>query len=294
MAVAASSSAVTKPAARISSELPTEPVVIIRPSPRWAALNLGDLWTYREVLYFLIWREVKVRYKQTVFGVAWALLQPLFAMLIFSIFFGRLAGIPSDGLPYPLFVYAGLVPWTFFANSVTSSGNSLIMNPNLITKVYFPRMIIPAAAVGAGLIDFTIAFLLLIGMMLFYGTFPAWGIVLLPVFIVLMAGVAFGVGMWLAALNVKYRDVRYALPFLIQMWMFATPIIYPSSLVPDQWRWALALNPLTGIVEGYRAALFGGALDWGMLGISTVITLVVFFSCAFVFRRMEKQFSDIV
>ncbi len=294
MAVKASSSAVTKTAARNRSELPTEPVVVIRPSPRWAALKLGDLWAYREVLYFLIWREVKVRYKQTVFGVAWALLQPLFAMLIFSIFFGRVAGIPSDGLPYPLFVYAGLVPWTFFANSVTSSGNSLIMNPNLITKVYFPRMIIPAAAVGAGLIDFTIAFVLLIGLMLFYGTFPAWGIVLLPVFVVLMTGLAFGVGMWLAALNVKYRDVRYALPFLIQMWMFATPIIYPLSLVPDQWRWALALNPLTGIVEGYRAALFGGTLDWGMLGISAGITLVVFFACAFVFRRMEKQFADIV
>lgn len=294
MAVTASSPAVTKTAGQNSSQLPTEPVVIIRPSPRWAALNLGDLWTYREVLYFLIWREVKVRYKQTVFGVAWALLQPLFAMLIFSIFFGRVAGIPSDGLPYPLFAYAGLVPWTFFANSVTSSGNSLIMNPNLITKVYFPRMIIPAAAVGAGLVDFTIAFLLLIGMMVFYGTFPAWGIVLLPVFIVLMAGLAFGVGMWLAALNVKYRDVRYALPFLIQMWMFATPIIYPSSLVPDQWRWVLALNPLTGIVEGYRAALFGRAIDWGMIGISTGITLVVFFACAFVFRRMEKQFADIV
>ena len=294
MAVTASSSATTKTAARIGSELPTEPVVVIRPSPRWAPLNLGALWTYREVLYFLIWREVKVRYKQTVFGVAWALLQPLFAMLIFSIFFGRVAGIPSDGLPYPLFVYAGLVPWTFFANSVTSSGNSLIMNPNLITKVYFPRMIIPAAAIGAGLIDFAIAFLLLIGLMVFYGTLPVWGVVLLPVFIVLMSAVAFGVGMWLAALNVKYRDVRYALPFLIQMWMFATPIIYPSSLVPDQWRWALALNPLTGIVEGYRAALFGRALDWGMLGISTGITLVVFFSCAFVFRRMERQFADIV
>ncbi len=294
MAVTASSSAATRTGARLRSELPTDPVVVIRPSPRWAALNLRDLWTYREVLYFLIWREVKVRYKQTVFGVAWALLQPLFAMLIFSIFFGRVAGIPSDGLPYPLFVYAGLVPWTFFANSVTSSGNSLIMNPNLITKVYFPRMIIPAAAVGAGLIDFAIAFLLLIGMMVFYGTLPVWGVVLLPVFIVLMSGVAFGVGMWLAALNVKYRDVRYALPFLIQMWMFATPIIYPSSLVPDQWRWALALNPLTGIVEGYRAALFGRALDWGMLAISTGITLIVFFSCAFVFRRMERQFADIV
>ena len=215
-------------------------------------------------------------------------------MLIFSLFFGRVAGIPSDGLPYPLFAYAGLVPWIFFANAVTNSGNSLIMNPNLITKVYFPRMIIPAAAVGAGLIDFSIAFLLLLGMMAAYGIFPSWQGLFLPVFVILMTGLAFSIGSWLAALNVKYRDVRYVLPFLTQMLMFATPIIYPSSLVPDRWRWALACNPLTGIVEGYRAVLFGREVDWSILGISSLMTISLFFVCILLFRRMEKQFADII
>lgn len=274
--------------------VPEYPLVTICPSRKWVALNLRDLWAYREVLYFLVWRDIKVRYKQTLLGVAWAIIQPLFTMLIFSLFFGRLAGLPSDGIPYPLFAYAGLVPWTFFANAVSNGGNSLIGNPSLITKVYFPRLIIPCAAVGAGLMDFAITFVFLLVLMVPYGVVLTWNLLMVPVLIVLTTLLALGIGLWLAALNVQYRDVRYALPFLIQLGMFATPIIYPSSLVPAEWRWLLALNPLAGLVEGYRAALFGREWDWTAFSISSTITLVLLVVFAYSFRRMEKSFADVV
>jgi len=275
-------------------DLPAEPLVTIQPSGRWGVLNLRDLWSYRELLYFLIWRDVKVRYKQTALGVAWAIIQPLFTMLIFSLFFGRLAGVPSDNIPYPVFAYAGLLPWTFFANAIGNSGNSLVGSANLITKVYFPRMIIPAAAIGAGLVDLGISFLVLIPLMIYYGVPLSASVLMFPVVIVLTALLALGVGMWLSALNVKYRDVRFALPFLIQLWMFVSPVIYPTSFLPQRWRLLFALNPMTGIIEGYRSALFGHPFNWKALTASTLITLAVLVYSSFAFRRMEKSFADIV
>jgi lipopolysaccharide transport system permease protein len=275
-------------------DLPAEPLVTIRPSGRWAAFNLRDLWSYRELLYFLIWRDVKVRYKQTALGVAWAIIQPLFTMLVFTLFFGRLAGIPSDNIPYPLFAYAGLLPWTFFANAITNSGNSLVGSANLITKVYFPRMIIPAAAIGAGMVDLGISFIVLIPLMIYYGVTVTWGILMFPVVVLLTTLLALGVGMWLSALNVKYRDVRFALPFIIQLWMFISPVIYPASFLPPRWRLLFALNPMTGIIEGYRSSLFGHPFNWKALTVATLITLAVLVYSSFAFRRMEKSFADIV
>ena len=267
----------------------------IRPSTGWVALHLKDLWTYRELLYFLMWRDIKVRYKQTVLGAAWAIIQPFVAMLLFTLFFGKLAGIPSDGIPYPIFAYTGLLPWMFFSNAVTNSGNSLVGSANLITKVYFPRMIIPGAAVGAGLVDFAIAFLILIALMIYYGVAITWSILMLPVLVTLTTLLALGVGMWASALNVKYRDIRYALPFLIQLWMFASPVIYPASLMPQKWRWVLWLNPLTGIIEGFRSSVFGAnKFDWSALGLSTAITFAVLVYSGYNFRRMERVFADIV
>lgn len=274
--------------------LPDRPLVSIRPSKKWVALNLRDLWAYRDLLYFLTWRDVKVRYKQTALGATWAIIQPLFTMLIFTLFFGKLAGIPSDGVPYPLFAFAALLPWTFFSNAVTNSGNSLVGSANLITKVYFPRLIIPAAAVLAGLVDFVVALALLAAMMIWYGVVPSIGVVLLPALLLLLTMLTLGVGMWLSALNVKYRDIRYALPFCIQLWMFATPIIYPMSMVPTKWRWLMTLNPLTGIIEGFRAALFGRPLDGPALAISMLVTALVLVYAAYSFRRMEKSFADVV
>jgi lipopolysaccharide transport system permease protein len=270
------------------------PHFVIEPSGKWSSLNLRDLWAYRELLYFLTWRDVKVRYKQTVLGALWAVIQPLFTMLVFTLFFGKLAGVPSDDIPYPLFAYAGLLPWTYFSNALTNSGNSLVGSSNLITKVYFPRMIIPGAAVAAGLVDFAVAFILIIGLMVYYGVAITWQIALIPGLVILTSALALGVGMWTSALNVKYRDVRYALPFLIQLWMFATPIIYPSSIIPARWRWALAINPLAGIIEGYRASLFGRPIDWTSLGVSTLITLILLVYSAYVFRNMEKTFADVI
>jgi lipopolysaccharide transport system permease protein len=247
----------------------------------------------RELVYFLTWRDVKVRYKQTALGIAWAVMQPLLTMLIFTFIFGRLAGMKSDGIAYPLFAYAGLLPWTFFANAVTSSGNSLVGNANLITKVYFPRLLIPAAAVIAGLVDFAVAFVLLAVLMIYYRVGLTWNILMLPVLMLLTTLLAVGVGMWMSALNVKYRDIRYALPFLIQLWFFASPIIYPASIFQG-WRWLLALNPMAGLIEGYRAALYGQPFDWLMLALATALTLALLAYAAFTFRRMEKVFADII
>lgn len=258
-------------------------------------VDFRELWAYRELFYFLVWRDLKVRYKQTVLGVAWAIIQPLFTMLIFTLFFGRLAGVPSDDVPYPVFVYAGLLLWTFFANAVTTSGNSLVGNANLLSKVYFPRLFIPSAAVGAGLVDLAIAFVILVGLMIYYSVVVTWGILMLPVLVLLTTLLAVGVGTWLSALNVKYRDIRFALPFLIQIWMFVSPIIYPPSFVPEKWRWLLALNPLTGIIDSFRVSLFSHReFNWGMLAISTVITLALLAYSAYAFWRMEENFADIV
>lgn len=274
--------------------LPDKPVVTIEPRTRWAALNLSDLWACRELLYFLMWRDIKVRYKQTVLGAAWAIIQPLVTMIIFTYFFGKLARVPTDGVPYPIFFYTGLLLWTFFSNGVTNGANSLVGNSNLITKVYFPRLIIPSAAVGAGLLDFAIASILLIALLIYYGFPPAWSYVMVLPLIILTTAFALGVGIWFSALNVRYRDVRYALPFLIQIWMFVSPIIYPSSMVPQEWRWVLALNPLTGIVESFRASLFGRELPWAALAYSAMFTLVMLAYASYTFRRMERSFAEFI
>lgn len=283
-------------AALLSFSLPDKPLVTIEPSKSWVALNLRDLWSYRELLYFLTWRDVKVRYKQTALGVIWAILQPLLTMLISTLIFGRLGGFGArtGGIPYPIFAYAGLLPWTFFSNAITTSGNSLVGSANLITKVYFPRMIIPGAAVAAGLVDFFIAFLLLIGLMLYYQVTLTWNLLLFPALVFLTALLATGVGMWLSALNVKYRDIRFALPFIVQLWMFLSPVFYPSNVLPEKYRRIFALNPLTGIIDAYRSALFGQPIDWTALGVSALITFVVLIYASYSFRRMEKTFADIV
>jgi len=274
--------------------LPNEPLVVIQPSKRWSTLSLKDIWAYRELLFFLTWRDVKVRYKQTALGAAWAILQPLFMMVIFTIFFGRLAGVGSSGIPYPLFALAGLVPWTFFSNAITASGNSLVGSAHLITKVYFPRLIVPAAAMLAGLVDFLLAFLLLCLLMLYYRVTLTVQILFLPVLVLLTALFSLGVGTWMSALNVKYRDVRFALPFLIQLWLFVSSVILPSSSIPPKYRWLLLLNPMSGIIEGYRSALFGLPFDWPALSVAAVLTLLVLLYAIYAFARVERSFADII
>lgn len=269
--------------------------LLIRPSRGWTALNLRDLWQYRELIFFLAWRDIQVRYKQTALGVAWAVIQPVFMMIVFSVFFGRLAGVPSEGVPYPIFAYCALLPWQLFAYSVTESSQSLVANQNLITKVYFPRVVIPLSSVIAGLVDFVIAFGVLIGMMGYYRIVPTQAVWALPLFVLLTVSLALGVGLWLSALNVLYRDVRYTIPFLTQMWLFVTPIAYPSSLVPEQWRALYGLNPMAGVVEGFRWALLGTENAPGvLLAVSTVVTLVLLVSGLYYFRRMERTFADTV
>jgi len=272
----------------------TEPLVVIQPSRSWKLVSLKDLWAYRELLFFLTWRDVKVRYKQTALGAAWAILQPLFMMLIFTLFFGRLAGVGSSGIPYPLFALAGLVPWTFFSNAITTSGNSLVGSSNLITKVYFPRLLVPAAAMLAGLVDFALAFGMFVVLMVYYRVVPTVQVLFLPVLILLTALFALGVGTWMSALNVKYRDVRFALPFLIQLWLFVSSVIMPSSALGPKWRRLLLLNPMSGIIEGYRSALFGLPFDWTALGIASLLTLVVLIYSFYSFARVERSFADII
>ncbi len=271
------------------------PTLIIRPSQGWVSLRLKELWEYRELLYFLTWRDIKVRYKQTALGAAWAIIQPFFAMVVFSVFFGRLAKIPSDGLPYPIFVYCALLPWQLFAHALTESSNSLVANERLITKVYFPRLVVPLSTVLAGLLDFAIAFLVLIGMLGYYGIVPTVAVFTLPLFLLLAVMTALGVGLWLSALNVQYRDVRYTIPFLTQFWLFATPVAYPSSLVPEPWRALYGLNPMAGVVEGFRWALLGTSQGPGMLlVVSVVVVIGLLAGGLFYFRRMEKTFADLV
>lgn len=293
-AVTTTSAQVTNPAIRNQPSLPDKPLVVIEPGKWWVAINFRELAAYRELLYFLMWRDVKVRYKQTALGAAWAIIQPLFTMLIFTLFFGKLAGIQTDGVPYSLFAYSGLLPWIFLSNAILNSSNSLVGDSRLITKVYFPRMIIPIAAVGSGLVDFAIASFILVGLMIYFGVGVTWHILMAPVFVALLVLLAMGVGLLMAALNIKYRDVRYALPFLIQLWMFASPIIYPTSLVPARFKWLIALNPLSGIIDGFRASVLGRSFDWISLLTASAITLALLFFSAFRFRRMEKTFADIV
>jgi lipopolysaccharide transport system permease protein len=274
--------------------LPAKPLLVLTPRRGWESLDLEAVWTHRELLYFLTWRDIKLRYKHTALGVVWAVIQPVFPMIVFTLFFGRLAAMPSDGVPYAAFALAGLLPWTYLANAVGNSATSVVGSASLVTKVYFPRMIIPAAAVFAALLDFLIAFAVL-------GTLLAWyriplqsGMLMVPVLVVMTTVLALGVGMLCAGLTVRYRDVRHALPVLIQFWMFATPIVFPASLVPERWRWALALNPLTGIIENFRAALFGRPFAWGALAFSAAIACVLLVNAAYSFRRLERTFADTI
>ena len=267
---------------------------LIRPSRGWVALNLRDLWQYRELLYFLTWRDIKVRYKQTVLGAAWAVLQPFLTMVVFSVFFGGLAKVPSEGIPYPIFSFCALLPWSYFSGALDRAGNSLVGSSHLITKVYFPRLAIPISAVAAGLVDFGIALVVLLGMTVYYDIAPTTAVFTLPFFLILAVATALAVGLWLSALNVQYRDVRYTIPFLTQFWLFATPIAYPSSLVPEQWRAWYGLNPMAGVVEGFRWALLGKEPPGPMLAVSIVVVVLLLVGGLYYFRRMEKSFADVV
>lgn len=280
---------------------PQEEVLFLKPSSGWSAINLVEIWRYRELIYFLIWRDIKVRYKQTMLGAAWAIIQPFFTMVVFTIFFGRLAKVPSDNVPYPIFSYTALLPWGMFTKALSDAGRSMISHRAMITKVYFPRLVIPMSSVLSGVVDFAIAFVVLIGMMIYYNTMPGSeyqihitaAIWLLPFFILLALVTALGVGLWLSALNVIYRDINYIIPFLTQFWLFITPIAYPSSLIPERWRLIYALNPMTGVVEGFRWALLGTETAPGpMLAVSTTIALIVLITGLFYFRRMERTFAD--
>ena len=273
--------------------LRTSALSVIEPRRGWIAIDWQELWEFRELLYFLTWRDVKVRYKQTVLGAAWAVLQPLAAMIVFTIFFGRLAKIPSDGLPYAVFAYTGLLPWTLFANSVSQAGQSLVNQQQLLTKVYFPRMFMPAAPVAAALVDFALATCVLGGIMAYYRVAPGSLIWLFPLLVLLTVVTALGVGLLLAALTVTYRDFRYVIPFMVQLWLFCTPVVYPVSIVPERWQWLLALNPMGGIVASFRAALIGGPMDWGHLAISSAIAIALLVLGAAYFRRTERRFADI-
>jgi lipopolysaccharide transport system permease protein len=257
-------------------------------------IDLADFWTYRELLYFLIWRDIKVRYKQTLMGVAWVIIQPLCTMLIVTLVFHRLGGLEADNLPYPLFAYAGLLLWTFFANAIGNSTGSLVQNTSLITKVYFPRLFIPAAATAAGLVDLAVASIILVCLCVYYHVALTWSLVLLPAFVALLVLLALGVGLLISALTVKYRDLRHVVPFMMQFWFFASPIIYPATKVQGRWYWLLAANPVTGIVEGFRAALAGGALPALPIAIAAALTIALLVCATYIFRRLEATFADVI
>ncbi len=281
------------------TELPLPPTVVIQATSGLSALQLGALWEYRELLYFLVWRDIKVRYKQAALGIAWIVLQPLVSMAIYSIIFGRLLNAPSDGIPYPVFVFAGLLPWQYFAGALTRSSTNLVDNAHLITKVYFPRLVIPLSGVLSGLVDFGVAFLVLIGLMAIYRIPPTWAIVFLPAFILLAMITALGFGLWLSALNVRYRDVKHLIPFIVQMWMYLTPVVYSVTLIPERFRWVLALNPMTGVVQGFRWALLGNVMDdaaapGGLFFVSIGIAVLVLVGGLFFFRSTERTFADII
>ena len=271
------------------------PVYTISPSRAWVPLRLRELWEYRELLYFLVWREIKIRYKQTALGVVWAVIQPLFTMIVFSVFFGRLARMPSDGVPYPVFTLCALLPWQLFAFALTESSNSVVANQRLITKVYFPRLVMPLAALGVGLVDFCIAFVLLLGVAAYFGVTFSLTLLTVPIWAAFALLTALAVGLWLSALNVKYRDVRYAVPFMAQIWMFATPVAYPTSIVPEAWRPFYALNPMVGVVDGFRWALFGVTDPPRVTAVvSALVVGVLLVGGLYYFRRMERTFADVV
>ncbi len=271
------------------------PFIRIEPSRGWVSLKLRELWEYRELLYFLIWRDIKVRYKQTVLGAAWAIIQPFFTMIVFSLFFGKLAKVPSDGIPYPIFSYAALVPWAFFAQGLNQASDSLVGSSNLIKKIYFPRLAIPLATVLAGIVDFVLAFVVLLLLMLYYNIVPTVNILWLPFFLLLALITSLGTSLWLSTMNVQFRDVRYTVPFITQFWLFATPIAYPSSLLSEPWRTLYGINPMAGVVEGFRWALLGTDTAPGpIIFVSSAVALILLISGAFYFRRMEKTFADVV
>jgi lipopolysaccharide transport system permease protein len=284
---------IARPPAPVSvAEVPS---LRIQASSGWGSLNLGELWSHRELIYFLTWRDIKVRYKQTVLGASWAILQPALTMVVFSLFFGRLAKVPSDGVPYAVFSYVGLVPWTFFASGLTLASNSLVQNSNLLTKVYFPRMAIPISTVLAGVVDFVLAFAMMLFLLVYFGIVPNLNVLFLPLFLLLALITSLGVGLWLSAMNVQFRDVRHTVPFLTQFWMFATPVAYPSSLLPEPWRTLYGINPMVGVVEGFRWALLGVNTAPGpIIAVSSTVALALLVTGAFYFRRLERTFADIV
>lgn len=271
-------------------------LTVIRPEKGWSTLNLRDLWRYRELIYFMTWRDLKVRYKQTLLGAGWAILRPVLTMVVFSIFFGELAKVPSDGIPYPIFTFTALLPWELFVSALSQASRSLVQNTHMVTKIYFPRLILPISSILAGLVDFLVAFLVLIGMMIYYKITPTVNVWTLPLFLLLALITALGVGFWLSAMNVLYRDVNYVTPFLTQFWLFITPIAYPVSIIPEKWRLLYALNPMSGVVDGFRWALLGNtqSAPGPMLILSSIIAVVVLISGMYYFRRMERQFADMV
>lgn len=270
------------------------PTIVIRPPRKWVPVDLHELWEYRELLYFFTWRDVKLRYKQTGLGVAWAVIQPLFMMVVFSLFFGGLAKIPSDNIPYPLFSLAALLPWTLFAEGMTRSTVSMVQNANIMTKVYFPRLVMPIASILSPLVDFCVAFGILLLMMVYYGFPPTINIIFLPLLVIFAMMTSLAVGLWLSALNVKYRDFQYTVPFLIQIWLFASPVVYPASMIPQQFQFLYALNPMSGVIEGFRWALLGTNPPSTMIFISLLVVIALLISGMFYFRRMEQYFADIV
>jgi len=275
--------------------LPFEPLIVIEHKKGWIPINFRELWAFRELLYFLAWRDVKVRYKQTLIGVIWAVLQPLLTMLVFTVLFGRIAKIPSDGVPYPIFVYIGLLPWQYFASVLTKSTNSMVGSAQMIKKIYFPRLIMPASTAFAALLDLLIASILLGFLMVYYGVSVSPGALLIPLLLILTLMNAIGFGMWFSALNVRYRDIQYALPFIVQIWMFATPVIYPSSIFGNRYSWMLAFNPMGGVIEAFRPAILGHLpIPWMSLAISSTVGIIVFISGMYYFRRVERYFADVI
>ncbi|MBI2288562.1 MAG: ABC transporter permease [Chloroflexi bacterium] len=272
----------------------TAPATIIRPTPGWAPINLRELWAYRELLYFLTWREIKVRYKQTLLGAAWAIIQPVFMMIVFTLFFGTLAKVPSEGIPYPLFNYAGLLPWTLFAEGITRSSTSLVSNAALVQKVYCPRLAMPLSGILSPIVDFALASVILLGLMFYFGYPPTVRMLWLPALTLLVLMTSLGVGLWLSAINTQYRDVRHAVPFLIQLWLFASPVVYASTILPERFRLIYGLNPMSGVIEGFRWAITGTEPPGYLMTVSIAIVILLVISGAFYFRRQEKIFADVV
>lgn len=288
------SQSVTKTKNPVSAFLPDQPLIKIRVRKRWSSIELQEIWAHRELLYYLVWRDIKVRYKQTILGASWILLQPLLMTLVFAIFLGKIARVPSQGVPYVLFLFSGVLPWTFFSNAVSGSSYSLVINAPLVTRVYFPRSLVPLAATLVRLSDFFVAAGVLIMLMVYYGQFFTWTILIAPFLLVQLTLLAVGLGMWFSALNAKYRDISTALPVLLQLWMFTSPIVYPASLVPERWKWVYELNPLVGIIEGFRSSLLGLEFNWHGLFVSLIVTLVLLFYSTFAFKRLEEEFADVV